>query len=292
MISVDVGYGNTKVFNGKKEVGFPSVYYACNDNYTLRDKYDMMITIDGQDYFVGMSALKMAGESPFDKEDMLRHKIFMLTAICKMTDGDFSDKVLLGLPIGDYVRMKPSLEKLKGKYNVKYNGIERIIDITNISVYAQSESFYGLLCRQDPSIRKDIVGIIDIGQKTVDVAYFDEGTYVSDRSGSFDLGVINAYQDIAEAVATKLGFEIEDYRARKYISKVPEDAERAFATIATGIKNRIYRKHWNFKELDRLYIIGGGTEYIEKYFSDAPYVKFNDAVFANARSYMEGETND
>lgn len=290
MISVDVGYGNTKAFDGKRELGFPSIYYACNDDYTLRDNSDMLLELDGQKYFVGMSALKMAGESPFDKEDMLRHKIFMLTAICKMTDGDFSDKVLLGLPIGDYVRMKPALEKLKGKYNVVYNGEERSIDVTSITVYAQSEAFYNLLCRQDPSVKKDIVGIIDIGQKTVDVAYFDEGTYVADRSGSFDLGVINAYQDIAEAVSTKLGFEIEDYRARKYIKKVPDDSERAFSTIATGIKNRIYRKHWNFKELDRLYIIGGGTEYIEKYFSDAPYKKFNDAVFANARSYMEGES--
>lgn len=291
VVCIDIGYGNVKVYDGNMVCVFPSIYMEDNRDYVLgTDNSEMLISIDGQRYSVGMSALKRGGLAPFDREDMFRHKIFMLSAICMAEKGNFEGRVALGLPIADYARMLPELKKLSGDYEVEYNGEKRAISIIEVTVYAQSESFYKLISRKDPSIGQDVVGIVDIGQKTVDFAYFDEGTYIKDRSGSADMGVINAYQTIVDAVSTKLGIpSVEDYRARKYISKVPEDSEKAFKSLAVSIKDQLYRKHWNFKELDRLYIIGGGTEYIEKYFSDAPYVKFNDAVFANVRSYMEGE---
>ena len=291
MISIDIGFGNVKTYDGEELSAFPSIYAPAWEGYVPK-KDDQLLELDGNRYHVGMTALKMSGESPFDKEDILRHKIFMLAAICEATDKrDFEDEVLLGLPIGDYGFMAKKLQRLKGEYDVTYNGKKRHIVITKVKVYAQSEAVYNLLLKDDPSIGHKIVGIIDIGQKTVDVAYFNEGTFIRDRSGSYEIGVINAYQQIASAVADQLGFEVEDYAARKYIDKVPDVAQKAFSDMASGIKNRIARKHWNMKEIDSLYIVGGGTPFVAPYFKDTPYVELEmeKAVFANAYGYYEGE---
>lgn len=293
MLSIDVGFGNVKVFDGEELAAFPSVYMETTEDYDPKtDPDDQVLELDGVKYHVGMTALKLGGLAPFDKEDMLRHKIFVLAAICEATEGeDFSGNIALGLPIGDYKFMADKLKKLKGTYEVKYNNKKISIVIKKISVYAQSEVVYKLLASKDSSINDKIVGIVDIGQKTVDFAFFTEGKFTRDRSGSIEKGVINAYQSIATAVEDKLGFEIPDYRAKKYIDKVPEDAQKAFSDMAMTIRDRLFRKHWNFKEMDTLYIVGGGTSYIAPYFKDAPYkaIEEETAVFANAYGYYEAE---
>ena len=45
------------------------------------------------------------------------------------------------------------------------------------------------------------------------------------------------------------------------------------------------------KEIDALYIVGGGTPFVAPYFKDTPYVELEmeKAVFANAYGYYEGE---
>lgn len=291
MLSIDVGFGNVKIYDGTDVAAFPSVYKETTaDHIPSTDPDDQLLELDGVKYHVGTTALKMAGIAPFNKEDMLRHKIFMLTAICASTEGaDFSDSVALGLPIGDYVFMADKLKKLKGKYEVKYNGKKCVIDVKKITVYAQSEAVYKLIAADTPAVKEEIIGIVDIGQKTVDFAYFDEGTFIKERSGSIEQGVINAYQSIASAVEEKLGFEIADYKAKKYIKKVPEDAQKAFSDMANIIKDRLFRKHWNFKEMDAVYIVGGGAGYVKEFFQDAPYRELDEltAVFANAYGYYK-----
>lgn len=293
MLSIDVGFGNVKSYDGESIGAFPSVYMKAPDSYVpLTDPDEQLLELDGEKYHVGFTALKIGGLSPFNREDMLRHKIFMLTAICEMIDGkEFSDKIALGLPISDYSVMKKHLEQLKGEYDVVYNGRKVHINIKGISVYAQSEAVYELVTKDDTKAKEKIIGIVDIGQKTVDFAYFNEGRYVEDRSGSIEQGVINAYQSIAKAVNEKLGFEIKPFRAKKYIEKVPDDSTAAFEKVASLVKDELFMRHWNFNEMDSLYIVGGGTSYIAPYFKDAPYKPLDEqtAVFANAYGYYAGE---
>lgn len=291
MLSIDVGFGNVKVYDGENAVGFPSVYTPVRGSYIpSTDPSDQVLEFDGEKYHVGKTALNMAGFAPFDKEDLLRHKIFILNAICFISDSEkWEDSLALGLPIGDYGYMAEKLQELKGSYNVVHNGKKRVITITDIKVYAQSEAVYKLLLEDDKTLNDKIIGIVDIGQKTVDYAYFNEGTFLRDRSGSMEQGVINSYQAIADAVADKLGFEIADYKAKKYIDRVPQESEQAFKDMALAIRDRLIRKHWNFKEMDALYIVGGGTNYIASYFKDAPYIELDEtkAVFANAYGFYK-----
>ena len=295
MLSIDVGFGNTKIYDGENLTGFPSVYMEAEKDYQLKtDPNEKLLELDGVLYHVGRTALNKDGLAPFDRTDILRHKIFMLTAICTATQGnDFCDGVALGLPIGDFSAIFDQLKKLKGTYDVKYNEKKVHIEITKIKVFKQGEAVFNLLHREDKDLTNRVVGIIDIGQKTVDFAYFVDGSYVEKRSGSMEQGVINAYQDIADAVHTELGFEIEDYKVTKYLDnpKIKPHAETAFKKMAEAIRNRLKRKKWNFEEIEDLYIVGGGTSYIAPHFKDTPYKEIDEtkAVFANAYGYFEGE---
>jgi len=294
MLSIDVGFGNTKIYDGEELAAFPSVYKSTTVDYEpSTDPDDQLLELDGVRYHVGITALKEGGLAPFDKEDMLRHRIFTLTAICASTEGeDFADDVALGLPIGDYAFMADKLKKeIKGKYEVKYNGKKVNIDIKSVKVYAQAEAVYKLLAKDTPEIANKLVGIVDVGQKTVDFAFFNRGRFVKEWSGSMEQGVINAYQSIATAIEEKLGYEVPDYDVPHYRDRLPEDNEKAFSTMATAIKDRLIRKHWNFKQMDYIYIVGGGTSYIAPYFKDTPYkpIDGEKAVFANAYGYYEGE---
>ena len=293
MLSIDVGFGNVKVFDGEEIAAFPSVYKKTTGDYDPKTNPDAQILeLDGVKYRVGMSALKLQGTSPFDKQDLFRHKIFILAGICEATESkNFSGDIALGLPIIDYKFMSNKLKKLKGYYEVKYNGKKVKIEINKISVYNQSEVVYKLLAQKNGGINDKIVGIVDIGQKTVDFTYFDGGEYSEERSGSIEYGVIDAYKSIATAVADKLGFSIPPYRARKFIDKVPEDAQEAFSTLAKEIRDNLVMYGWNFNYLDEVYFVGGGSFFAVPFFQDLPCKELDEetAVFANAYGYYEAE---
>lgn len=293
MLSIDVGFGNVKGYDGEDVIAFPSVYMEASDGYTpTTDPNDQLLEIDDVKYHVGMTALNRSGLAPFDRTDMLRHKIFLLTAICAMTDAeDFSDTVAVGLPISDYDAMKPKLEKLKGTYNVSYNGKKCTIHIKKLSVYAQSEAVYKLLADKEKGISMKNVGIIDVGQKTVDYAYFRRGTYVPENSGSLEKGVINAYYEIVKALEDEGYSDIEGYEAKFYMDKVPEARDKAFEKMAKNIESALRAQHWNLEKMDALYIVGGGTDYVVPYFKDTAYtpLETRTAVFANALGYYAGE---
>lgn len=304
MISIDVGYGNVKVYCKGKAVSFPSIYKHCRDErYIPSNKDDMLLELEGTSYHVGMTALHKNGESVFDKTDFLRHKIFVLTAICRSVEGDYEGEVALGLPVGDMKALTPMLHKLEGTHQVKYNGLSKTISITKVNVFAQSEAVKDLLAKADDSVNEEIIGIIDIGQKTVDFVWFENGSYVDERSDSINFGVYNAYTEISKSLVTNVDLSIEPYKVRAALErekkraeksdgskKVLRDAKRAFEDLAISIRSRLNGRQWNFGELDRLYLIGGGAYQLAEYFEDAPLVEFDHPEFANARAFYEGVT--
>lgn len=293
MLSIDVGYGNTKAYNGSDRVIFPSVYKRRGVGYYPKNDNIRTIELDGVTYDVGRYAYIREGCSPFNREDMFRYKIFILYAICEITNAKgFSGEVAMGLPIGDYIPMGDKVKKLTGKYTVRYNDKECSIDITKIIVYEQSKVVYKLLKKSEASIKNNTIGIIDIGQKNLGFAYYQKGKYIREWSGSMAYGVIDAYHYIEKALQEKAGIYVIDYSVMDYVKHVPEEAQKAFSDLATMIKDRLIRRHWDFAKMD-IYIIGGGTSYVAPYFKNAKYTLLDGemAIFANAYAYYEGDDN-
>lgn len=299
MISIDVGYGNTKYYMDGTAGCFPSIYKVYNGNsYNPRTPEDMLLELDGQKYLIGETALNKDGEASFDKESLLRHQLFVLASICKATE-NYKGSIVVGLPIGDMQKLSPMLLKLKGKYEVKFNGKDRAIDIQKVKVLAQGEAIIHLLKAEVP-VSDEVIGIIDIGQKTVDFAWFRYGSYVEERSGSVNFGMYNAWTEIASSMARNFGIEEpEQYMVRKDLDRfrrtkrkgieaVEADVQFNLKELAQSIRNRLLSRHWNFNELDRLYVVGGGAYLLREFFSDAPLQEFDHPEHANSIAFYEG----
>lgn len=292
MLSIDVGYGNVKICDGDSFNAFPAVYYQCKTNYIPdNNPNDLLLEYEGVKYHIGQTAIANNGVSVMDREDMLHHKLFVLTAICVSTNKDFEDEVLLGLPIRDYQSIADKLKALKGKYEVVFNGKKRKINITDVRVFMQGKAVYEVIKDENENLKDEQVGIIDVGQKTVDFAWFKFGSYVPDKSGSMvDLGCYSAYTDITDVLNDKLGLDLKFYDAPHYAKRIPTEAEEAYKRMASDIISGLTNKGWgDFALLDHVYVIGGGANLIAKYLPRQDrIVVMDDPAFANAWGYFKG----
>lgn len=294
MLSVDVGYGNVKICDGETFNAFPAVYYEVKGSYKLdqSDPNDLLMELDGVKYHVGQTAINNDGVSVMNRGDMFRHKLFILSAICVATKGDFEDEVLLGLPISDYEAVEEDLKKLKGEYDVKFNEKERHIKITGVRVFYQGKAVYEVVKDENPNLKDEQVAIIDVGQKTVDFAWFKFGSYVPAKSGSMvDLGCYSAYTDICDMLNNEFGLDLKFYDAPHYSKRLPkEQVEKVYERMASDIIKGLTNKGWSsFELLDHVYVIGGGADFIAKYLPRQEIVEvIDDPAFANAWGYFKG----
>ncbi|MBO5632357.1 MAG: ParM/StbA family protein [Aeriscardovia sp.] len=292
MLSIDVGYGNVKICDGESFNAFPAVYYQCKGSYIPDDDpNDLLLELDGVKYHVGQTAMANNGLSVMDRGDMLRHKLFVLTAICVVSKNDFEDEVLLGLPIQDYQSIANELKALKGEYDVVFNGKKKHIKITNVRVFMQGKAVYEVIKDENENLKEEQVGIIDVGQKTVDFAWFKFGSYVPDKSGSMvDLGCYSAYTDIVIVLNDKMGLDLKFYDAPHYAKRIPDESEEAYKRMAKDIVANLTNKGWgDFALLDRIYVIGGGANLVAKYLPRQDRIEvMDDPAFANAWGYFKG----
>ena len=292
MLSVDVGYGNVKICDGESFNAFPAVYYQCKGSYIPDDDpNDLLLELDGVKYHIGQTAMANNGLSVMDRGDMLRHKLFVLTAICVVSKKDFEDEVLLGLPIQDYKAIAEELKSLKGEYDVVFNGKKKHIKITNVRVFMQGKAVYEVIKDENPNLKEEQVGIIDVGQKTVDFAWFKFGSYVPDKSGSMvDLGCYSAYTDIVNILNDKMDLDLKFYDAPHYAKRIPAETEEAYKRMATDIVANLTNKGWgDFALLDHVYVIGGGANLVAKYLPRQDRIEvMDDPAFANAWGYFKG----
>lgn len=292
VIGIDVGYGITKAYAGMQDdkalvTSFPSVYLATDTPFKENQRGDYAhIKLDGQNYFLGKYAVIKNGENTFDKNDMLRHKLCILTAIARVFPENVTCDVALGLPIGDMI-LADNFKKLAGQYDFVYNGKKRKVNIASVNVYPQGVAVFDELAEYE-DVESSVIGIVDIGQKTIDVAWYADGIEVDNRSRSYDtLGCSFVYQQIVKAVNAKLGYEIPDYQVADRIIKRPEIAEIAepyFKDFAEKIETELRRLSWNYNELDKLVLVGGGAFYVEKYLKKSiKCVELHqNAAYANA----------
>lgn len=296
VIGIDVGYGQTKAFTDENQhCVFPSVYLQTDDEYKKSPAKDSIyINIDGKNYYVGKAAVRKEGLAVFDKQDMFRHKLFILTAIAKL-DCNYSGRIALGLPIGDVKELSNKLTSLKGKYVFKFNNVQCNVEITDVSVYPQGETVIHELAAFEEDVENQILGIVDIGQKTVDVAYYNSLELVPRRSRTYDeMGCNYIYQDIAVEASEKLGLELKEYQVQDRIDKrndINDIADKHFEKFATLIDSELRRLGWNYKTLDRIILVGGGAnlvaQYLVKMITDCKVETHQNAVFANACGFFE-----
>lgn len=292
MIGIDVGFGYTKV--SPKEIMFPSVFSEVTYASSLQNSGNLIdnmeLELDGKTYLVGNKAQLENGSGSFSADNMLRHKICILTAIA-ITHGDFLGPVVLGLPVADMGRKK-AMQELVGIYSIKLSGESYIIDITKINIVPQgAAAYFDLLLDDDGKIANDLgtkkIGLIDIGEKTVDFVCIDKNRFVNELSNSLNLGMNTAYLRLIKTIQSELGITTLPNKAKQYVDRVSTTGIE-YRKLSAEILGNISAWWPSLNDFNAIYITGGGGDTLGKYFQEQIQCKVvKGGQFSNSRGYQK-----
>lgn len=294
VIGIDVGFGYTKVFPGNHI--FPSITTEFRDRImsfgNSNPMDNLILEVDGKSYLIGNLAKKEGGSSTFDQDNHMRHKLCMLTSIALSAGGDFSGIVVMGLPISDLQKKKRDVSLLKGTYDIKLSGKEYHIDISKVLVAPQGAAGYFDLILSDEgkvvsSLAEKRIGIIDIGEKTLDFVAMESSQFIMEKSGGLDMGMHRAYLRILKTIQTDLGISVMPYQVRDYMPKVPASSEKELRLLSQEIVDGI-TPWWNYRDFDSIYLAGGGGEALFRFISERIKCEtIPEGQFSNARGYYK-----
>ena len=295
---IDIGFGFTKATNGKDLVVFKSVLGETvdiqfvlnpNTNEALRSLH---IILDGQGYFVGDFAEQQSNARQFtlDQESLITQfaKALALTAIGQLNSAYDIVNVVSGLPVGYFRQYHQSLGKtLAGSHEITFKTTGgstevRKFSIQKIKIIPQPfGSLLNLIMNDTGAIvnerlKKQKVGIVDIGFRTTDFCLFDGLRYVERGSSTTDTGMARCFGAISKKLREETGVDVELYRMYEAVHKgfikikgrevsISKARDRLFENAArtiAGDMNRLWADDW---DMDAIIVTGGGAAELGKY---------------------------
>lgn len=298
ILGADIGFGYTKVTDGRNFQVFKSVVGEANEAQFSEallpgtSQFPRHFEIEGRGYFIGELAEAQSRSRGYtlDQNQFLAQykKILALTAIAPFCQSGDPIRLVTGLPITFFRRHKDALTAmLQNRHTVvmvKPNGEreEKMLYIERVRVIPQPfGSMFNLMLSDigKPTSQRFItekIGIIDIGFRTADYTISEKTKYSERGSQSTDSGMSVAYSAIANILQEKSGVNVELYRLYEAVSKgmikvkgkrydLTEITKHAFQQLATKIAtevNRLWAEDW---DVDAIVITGGGGAVLAPY---------------------------
>lgn len=299
-IGVDIGFGFTKVTNGREHKVFKSVVGEASE-IQFQDSLIKAVggtgpvlhaEIEGSTYFIGELAERQSAVRSFtlDQNQLMSRyaKTLALTALANIVDDGSAIRVVTGLPINAYRRHKDELANLlTGKHCVRLTnavGEEREINFTIDRVRVIPQPFgsvFNLMLNDigkvtDRRFIEEKVGIVDVGFKTADYTICDRTQYSERGSRTSDAGISQAFKIIAGALQEKSGVNVELYRLFDAVERgsikirgknfgLKRITEQAMSQLAGQIAsdvNGLWADDW---DIDHVIITGGGGGALKSY---------------------------
>lgn len=179
---VDLGNYNIKYIGEDEEGMFSSK--ISNDYQSYPDAFQR-IELDGQTTYIAIGELNRE----FNKCER-QYLPQLLYAICKANKSleIVETNLTLLLPIIQMENKSKFIENLKGKdFNIKFNGMERMIHISDVLVLPEGYSSYFSLSSEE---KQGDVCLIDCGSRTINICVLEDGKIQklnTVKLGSFDL---------------------------------------------------------------------------------------------------------
>lgn len=331
IVGLDIGFGFTKVTNGRDSLVFKSIFGEASDiQYreqmlgTPAIEDHLHVSIDGEAYFVGELAERQSNVRSFtlDQNQFVADfsKVMSLTGIANLIERNEPVRVVTGLPISYYRRHREELSKiLTGKHAVSVtdhhnNAREVPVNITHVRVIPQP---FGSLFNQmmnnmaevtDKRFVQEKIGVIDIGFRTSDYTVADKTRYSERASRTTESGISKAFGLIAGKLKEKTGTSIELYRLYDSVAKgsikirgksidLKPLVENAFGKLAAAIASEVERLWTDDWDIDLIIVTGGGGAVLGKYLQPLlqgevlPLDPSTDARLNNVRGYWKFGTN-
>lgn len=204
-----------------------------------------------------------------------------------------TDVVLaVGLPFSNYGRDKLKLIDYYSQYKVldfSYENEEYSVNIVKVIVCPQC---YSAIASRLGNMKGDYL-IVDIGSKTTDVVYVQNGLPVESRSITIEKAMVKWIKEIQHKMKVQTGKEIPEHEVMKVTLKEDNNLPAAYAELIRGIlREKVHSLELELAErgysLDYINIIyvGGGAliakDYAGKYRGHTAY---DCDLCANAKGY-------
>ena len=321
-VGVDLGYGFVKYLDDSKEYIFPSVVGLGGDIQYKSDMFletdtlkNLHIEIGNESFFVGDLAIRqseIASRSlDQDRSKDKNSKVLMLTALNLLSKRDEQQfNLVTGLPTNYYAAYKDDWKNsLEGNYKTRMwkddKLWERSFHVNNAKIVPQPfGTLFNLLLNNsgeivDQDLTNQMVGIVDIGFKTTDLAVSNNTEYIDRLSFSTTTALSTIYRIVGERLLREYKIDKEDHQLDECInSKTIKIAgqehdistliDNAFRMVAGKIATEIESK-WDFKQFDRILLTGGGGKTLSPYITNSfpNMVLVDDAQVANVKGFQK-----
>lgn len=289
---IDIGFGFTKITNGREYQLFKSVIGEAAEIQfreqllkPLTNEPHLQLTIDNHPLYIGELAERQSKGRAYtlDQGQMVAKfaKILALAGLSLMTERNVPIHLVTGLPVSYYRRYKDELGGLlTGRHvatltDLNGNAQETIISIEKVRVIPQPfGSVFDLIFNDigkasDKRFLTEKIGIIDIGFRTADYTICDKTRYSERGSQTTDSGIAKAFAMIAAALQDQAGVNIELYRLYDAVSRgsikihgktidLKPLVDHAFTQLTQGIAAEVERLWADDWDIDTVVVTGGG----------------------------------
>lgn len=269
-IGADIGNGTTSVANGDgAHVFFPSFVATTRRPYqgtgaaTSTRHY---ITYKGINYVIGADALEMPGHDSLMAESLTEGEAYkrylddrsfaaFLAGISALYPDSTSLDINLGTgaPLSVYEPWGQTIrERYMGAHEYAYMGRSRSLNVRSAVVFGEGAEVLRLM-PANQQVGK--VAIHDIGSRTYNVLFFNDGTLK--RARSFDAGIDRLFADIA-IVSSDPGarwpIRQEMRRNPKSHQEIRAELNRSLVETLATIETKLA-----MSQADRHILLGGGA---------------------------------
>lgn len=230
-----------------------------------------------------------------DKVSDENARLLTMVAVAKelSTQGIRKADIILavGLPFSDYGREKKQLLEYYGQKPVlkfEFEGIRYDVTISRIFVFPQC---YSAIAPRLGNMRGDYL-IVDIGSKTTDVIYLENGIPVERKSLTIEKTMVKWLRQIQGSLQVQYGKNIPESEILKVILKQEHFLPRTYANLVRDtIREQIHTLELELKEREydlnymNVIYVGGGALAVKNFSERRPNVAYDCDIHANARGY-------
>lgn len=196
-----------------------------------------------------------------------------------------------GLPFSDYGREKKALSEYysrKTALKYEFEGVRYDVNISRTFVFPQC---YSAVAPRLGNMKGSYL-IVDIGSKTTDVVYLENGVPVEKKSVTVEKAMVKWMRQIQGSLQVQYGKDIPESEILKVVLKQENSLPRAYASlIREGIREQIHTLELELREREydldysNVIYVGGGAAAVKNYSVQKPNVAYDCDIHANAKGY-------
>ena len=222
-----------------------------------------MVKYKGEDYIVGDSNAVIVNEIKLNKMDET-HLITLLTAVYHVVPDSADVELFIGMPISSYYndeyRQKYELFMSAGDVELIVDGVKKRFAITDVTALPESIGYV----YNNPSDR--LIGVIDIGEFTVDGGVFKDGMPIKETIFTTLEGANKLKTEIRDTLNQTLIRNIQYYAIDEIIKdglggadsdKAKEIVDNVLKDYMKSIISSMISHHWEYDTMPIVFTGGG-----------------------------------